>query len=128
MRLPLSLRRGALGPKHLLRRVLYKHVPRELLERPKQGFGVPLSSWLRGDLNSLMRDYLSPERIRKADILDPRMVQRAVKNFVDGGPRNDRVDVQKLWYLLAFEMWRERWMKPVERNREEALDARAVCH
>jgi asparagine synthase (glutamine-hydrolysing) len=41
---------GALGTKHLVRRVLYKHVPRELLERPKQGFGIPLASWLRGEL------------------------------------------------------------------------------
>jgi hypothetical protein len=53
-----------------------------------------------------------------------------VRNFVDGGPANDRVDVQKLWYLIAFEMWRERWMKPVERDThtEGTLDARAVCH
>ena len=127
MRLPLSMRRGALGPKHLLRKVLYKHVPREMLERPKQGFAVPLSSWLRGDLKPLM-DYLSHDRIRQAGILDPGMVTRAVRNFVDGGARNDRVDTQKLWYLIAFEMWRERWMKPVERNVEGALDARAVCH
>jgi asparagine synthase (glutamine-hydrolysing) len=127
LRLPLSMRRGPLGPKHLLRKVLYKHVPREMLERPKQGFAVPLSSWLRGDLKPLL-EYLSPARIRDAGILDHRMVSRAVRNFVDGGERNDRVDTQKLWYLLAFEMWRERWMKPVERTRKETLDARAVCH
>lgn len=127
LRLPLALRRGPLGPKHLLRKVLYKHVPREILERPKQGFGVPLSSWLRGDLKPLL-DYLSHDRIRAAGILDPGMVTRAVRNFIDGGPRNDRVDVQKVWYLLAFEMWRERWMKPVETATEGALDARAVCH
>jgi asparagine synthase (glutamine-hydrolysing) len=127
LRLPLSMRRGPLGPKHLLRKVLYKHVPREMLERPKQGFAVPLSSWLRGDLRPLM-DYLSPARIRQAGILDHRMVTRAVRNFVEGGQRNDRVDTQKLWYLLAFEMWRERWMKPVERTREDALHARVVCH
>lgn len=93
----------------------------------KQGFAVPLSSWLRGDLKPLM-DYLSPSRIRQSGVLDHRMVTRAVKNFVEGGSRNDRVDTQKLWYLLAFEMWRERWMKPVERNRKETLDARAVCN
>jgi hypothetical protein len=55
-------------------------------------------------------------------------VERAVANFRDGGPNNDRLDSQKLWYLLAFEMWRERWMRPSERFHEEAPDARAVRH
>jgi asparagine synthase (glutamine-hydrolysing) len=98
-----------------------------MLERPKQGFAVPLSSWLRGDLRPLM-DYLSPARIRQAGILDHRMVTRAVRNFVEGGQRNDRVDTQKLWYLLAFEMWRSRWDTGYERRTEGAIDARAVHH
>jgi len=109
LRLPLDLRRGALGTKHLLRRVLYRHVPRELLERPKQGFSIPISRWLRGDLAGLVDGYLAPERIRQAGLLDPQTVQRTVSNFRDGGPKRDRLDVQKLWLLLAFEMWREKW-------------------
>src|SRR6185436_9506542 len=52
--LPLPLRRGALGPKHLARRILYKYVPRNLIERPKQGFAVPLARWLRGELAPLV--------------------------------------------------------------------------
>jgi asparagine synthase (glutamine-hydrolysing) len=129
LRLPLAMRRGALGNKHLLRKILYKHVPREILERPKQGFGVPLSSWLRGELAPLVSEYLDPARIRDAGLLDPDAVARAVSNFREGGAANDRVDTQKLWYLLAFEMWREKWMQPVERtNKEGNADARAVCH
>ncbi len=128
LRLPLHLRRGALGPKHLLRKILYKHVPRELLDRPKQGFGVPLSSWMRGELAPLVSEYLSESRIREAGILDPEAVTRAVRNFREGGAANDRVDTQKLWYLLAFEMWREKWMKPAERNHVEPDNARAVCN
>jgi asparagine synthase (glutamine-hydrolysing) len=110
LRLPLSMRRGPLGPKHLLRRVLYRHVPRALLERPKQGFGIPLASWLRGELAPLIHEYLDPARIRQAGLFDPDMVARAVANFREGGPGNDRLDMQKLWYLIAFELWRERWM------------------
>jgi asparagine synthase (glutamine-hydrolysing) len=109
LRLPLELRRGKLGTKHLLRRVLYRHVPRAVLERPKQGFSIPISSWLRGELSGLVDGYLEPGRIRQAGILDPATVQRTVANFRDGGPRRDRLDVQKLWLLLAFEMWREKW-------------------
>jgi asparagine synthase (glutamine-hydrolysing) len=109
--LPLKHRRGPLGPKHLLRKVLYRHVPRELLERPKQGFAVPLARWLRGELSPLVHEYLSPERVKAAGLFDPAMVAQAVRNFREGGPGNDRLDVQKLWYLIAFELWRSRWME-----------------
>jgi asparagine synthase (glutamine-hydrolysing) len=109
LRLPLGLRRGPLGTKHLLRRILYRYVPRAILERPKQGFGVPMSRWLRGELAPLLDAYLAPGRVRDAGILDPALVARTLGNFREGGPRRDRLDVQKVWLLLAFEMWREKW-------------------
>ena len=127
-RLPLELRRGPLGAKHLVRKVLYKHVPREILERPKQGFGIPLASWLRGELAPLIHEYLSPQRIRDQGIFDPALVTRAVRNFREGGPGNDRLDMQKLWYLISFQLWHERWMTRVERRDEGEPHARAVCH
>jgi len=109
LRLPVNMRRGALGTKHLLRRILYRYVPRELLERPKKGFSIPLSRWLRGELAGLVDQHLAPERIRAAGILDAEEVARAVRCFREGGPKRDRNDLQKVWLLLAFEMWRGRW-------------------
>jgi asparagine synthase (glutamine-hydrolysing) len=109
LRVPYELRQGALGTKHLLRRILYRYVPKAVLERPKQGFSMPFSRWLRGDLASLIDNYLDPARVRAAGVLDPEATQRAVRNFRDGGPARDRMDLQKLWLLLAFEMWREKW-------------------
>jgi asparagine synthase (glutamine-hydrolysing) len=103
------LRRGPLGTKHLLRRILYRYVPRTILERPKQGFSIPLARWLRGELSELLDTHLAPERVRAAGILDPAAVERALTCFRVGGPGRDRLDVQKVWLLLAFEMWRERW-------------------
>jgi len=127
LKLPLSMRRGPLGPKHLMRKILYKYVPREILERPKQGFGVPLSRWLRGDLSNLVDEYLAPARIKDGGLFDPDEVAQAVSNFRDGGTANDRLDTQKLWYLLAFEMWRSRWMsRDNKQELEDAPDARAV--
>ncbi len=127
LRLPLAMRRGPLGPKHLLRRVLYRHVPRELLERPKQGFGIPLASWLRGELAPLVHECLAPARIRDAGLFDPQTVARCVANFREGGPANDRLDMQRLWYLIAFELWRERWMETGEaRPTREVPRARAA--
>ncbi|HEX4781315.1 MAG TPA: asparagine synthase (glutamine-hydrolyzing) [Usitatibacter sp.] len=126
MRLPLSMRRGELGTKHLLRRILYRHVPRELIDRPKQGFAIPLGRWLRGELAHLIDDYLDPKRVKDAGIFDPACVRRAVANFREGGPANERLDVQKVWLLLAFEMWRDRWEKGVETHHQGFEDARAV--
>jgi asparagine synthase (glutamine-hydrolysing) len=128
MRVPLEMRRGALGTKHLVRRVLYKHVPRELLERPKQGFGIPLASWLRGELAPLIEEHLSPRHIRDQGLFDPALVTRAVRNFKEGGPGNDRLDMQKLWYLISFQLWHQRWMGGMERHDEGEPHARAVCN
>jgi asparagine synthase (glutamine-hydrolysing) len=128
LRLPLAMRRGALGPKHLVRKVLYKMVPREILERPKQGFGIPLASWLRGELAPLIHEYLAPARVREQGIFDPELVARAVRNFREGGPGNDRLDMQKLWYLISFQLWHQRWMTGLERHDQGTPHARAVCN
>ncbi|HZD52494.1 MAG TPA: asparagine synthase (glutamine-hydrolyzing) [Woeseiaceae bacterium] len=103
--LPPHLRRGHLGPKHLLRSILYRYVPRELVERPKQGFAIPLESWLKTDLRALVNDYLAPDRIRRAGVMDPVLVRRSVDRFFKG----DMTLATPLWLLLAFEMWRENW-------------------
>ena len=126
MRLPLSMRRGELGTKHLVRKILYRHVPRELIDRPKQGFAIPLGKWLRGELAPLLDQYLEPRRVKDAGIFDPDVVRRTVANFREGGPANERLDVQKVWLLLAFEMWRSRWEKGVEIHDPGYQDARAV--
>lgn len=104
-RLPLHLKRGELGSKHILKKILYKHVPRELVDRPKQGFAIPIEKWLRGDLRELVNDYLSPDRIRQAGIFDPTVIEQTTGRFLSG---DDRLTTP-LWFVLAFEMWREEW-------------------
>jgi asparagine synthase (glutamine-hydrolysing) len=104
-RLPSHLRRGALGPKHLLKKILYRHVPRELVDRPKQGFAIPLERWLRQDMRDLVHDYLSDERVHSAGMFDPGVVRRLVRDFYDGNGRS----AEQVWFLLAFELWREKW-------------------
>jgi asparagine synthase (glutamine-hydrolysing) len=104
-RLPSRLRRGALGPKHIVKKILYRYVPRELVDRPKQGFAIPLEQWLRADLQPLVSDYLDADRIRRAGYFDANVVQRSVRAFYDG----DRKVAEQIWFLLAFELWREKW-------------------
>lgn len=106
-RLPLPMRRGVLGPKHLLRKVLYKHIPREMVDRPKMGFGIPLLEWLRGDLGYLLDEYLDPHVIKNQGILCPAVVEKTVRAF----KTNDAEVTNKIWSLLAFQMWHQAWMQ-----------------
>jgi asparagine synthase (glutamine-hydrolysing) len=103
--LPAHLKRGVLGPKHILKSILYRYVPRTLLDRRKQGFAVPLDRWLRNELRELVMDYLSDSRIRSQGLLDWRVVSQVVEDFYSGSRRLK----SRLWFLLAFEMWRESW-------------------
>jgi asparagine synthase (glutamine-hydrolysing) len=104
-RLPLHMRRGALGPKHLLRKVLYKHVPADIVNRPKMGFAVPIDTWLRGDLSHLVDEYLDPASIKRQNILNSDLVAKSVRAF----KARDEHATNRVWSLVAFQMWRERW-------------------
>jgi asparagine synthase (glutamine-hydrolysing) len=105
--LPYQMRRGSLGPKHLLRKVLYRHVPRDLIERPKMGFAAPIGRWLTGQLKPLVDQYLDRRRIEQQGVLDPSTVETVLRRFEAGDPYS----VQRVWLLLAFQLWHARWME-----------------
>jgi asparagine synthase (glutamine-hydrolysing) len=105
---PLRFRMGSLGTKHLLRSVLYDLVPRHLIDRPKQGFGIPLASWMRtGRLNAYVRDLLSRDSLWGSGLVDPVALKRAVDGFLSGA----RVDPHRIWLFVAFEFWRRKWLQ-----------------
>jgi asparagine synthase (glutamine-hydrolysing) len=91
--------------KWMLRQVLYRHVPRALLERPKMGFSIPLGEWLRGPLREWAEDLLSEQRLREAGLLDPGVARRYWQEHLDGR-RNWQYP---LWNVLMLEAWRQRW-------------------
>lgn len=91
--------------KWLLRQVLYRHVPRGLVERPKMGFGIPLSDWLRGPLRHWAEALLSEDRLKQTEYLDHSLVRRYWQEHLSGH-RNWQY---LLWNVLMFEAWRERW-------------------
>ena len=104
-RIPLAMKiRGGQG-KWLLRQVLYRHVPRELVERPKMGFGVPIDSWLRGPLRAWAEDLLDTTRLKREGWFDPAPVRRAWEEHLSG-TRNWQ---HRLWAILMFQAWQARW-------------------
>jgi len=92
--------RGGVG-KRLLRNVLARHVPRELFERPKAGFGVPIRDWLRGPLRDWAGDLLAPARLKRTGHFDVATVEALWHEHL-GGSRNHH---HQLWAILMFEAW-----------------------
>jgi asparagine synthase (glutamine-hydrolysing) len=104
-RLPMEHKVHGGRTKHLLRKILYRHVPREQIDRPKMGFGIPVNRWLRNELRPLLAEFLNEERVRREGFLRPEGVARVVREHLSG-----RRDHQyRLWALLAFAMWVERY-------------------
>ena len=107
-RVPLSMKiRGGQG-KWLLRQLLYKFVPRELIERPKTGFDVPIGEWLRGPLRDWAESLLSENRLEGEGFFDPTLIRQKWNQHLSG--RRDWQ--QPLWNVLMFQAWLERESLP----------------
>jgi len=105
-RLPLKWKARGNKTKLLLRRLLQRYLPRELFERPKRGFAVPLGDWFRGELAPVLERYLGEQRLAEDDILKPEGVRRLVAEHRSG----KRDHYHRLWILLFLQMWRERYV------------------
>ncbi len=92
---------GDSGMKVALRRLLDRHVPRSLVERPKTGFGIPIDDWLRGPLREWASDLLAPARVKREGVLDPGLVNDCWQRHLSG-----RQNLQQhLWPILMFQQW-----------------------
>ncbi len=103
--LPLEHRVGAGEGKRVLRRVLDRHVPRQLVERPKMGFAIPLHAWLRGPLREWAEELLAEPALAEGGYLQPAPIRELWRQHL-GGRRNWQ---NRLWDVLMFQAWRREY-------------------
>lgn len=103
-RIPLSLKIRDGKGKWILRELLARRLPRELFERPKAGFAVPVGEWIKGPLRPWAEALLEPGRMRSEGYFDPAIVQRRWKEHVSG----KRNSTAAIWAILMFQAWLDR--------------------
>lgn len=105
--LPISIKQKDGQLKQLLKEVAHKYVPKEILDRPKQGFDIPIMKWIRKDMNWLIEDHLNPIRIKSQGIFNVKTIENIVSRF--NQEENSFYD-KLVWQLLIFQMWYQKWM------------------
>ncbi|MCP9783291.1 asparagine synthase (glutamine-hydrolyzing) [Cyanobium sp. WKJ7-Wakatipu] len=104
-RLPMAMKIRGNTSKWALRQILYKYVPKELIERPKAGFAIPIGQWLRGPLRPWASELLHPDRLRQEGYLRPEPISQLWQQHLSG--RYDHTT--KLWTVLMWQAWLEQW-------------------
>ncbi len=87
----------------MLRHILYRHVPKRLVDRPKTGFGVPLEKWLRGPLCEWASDLLAPSMLQRQGVFKPAVIDRYWREHLSGS----RSWHYQLWDILMLTAWME---------------------
>jgi asparagine synthase (glutamine-hydrolysing) len=92
--------------KYILKEIVHDYIPKEMMDRPKMGFAIPIAHWLQNDLRELVEEHISEKNIREQGLFKWEFVAKLKTDFFGGKKEFD----VKLWYLLMFQMWYGKWM------------------
>ena len=104
-RVPFNIKFKDNSPKYILKKIVHKYVPQELLNRPKKGFSIPKQEWLKGDLKEFVKGTLNYSNL--ASNLSQKHVLEVVDKFYKGYPINE----EKVWSLFMYQLWYNKWMR-----------------
>jgi len=93
--------------KWLLKEIVHRHIPKELMERPKRPFIAPLMVWFRKDLQEQLKYYLSEKSLSATGVFDPSPIIKLRDDYLAG----KKVNYQKLWQVLIFQLWYNQWVE-----------------
>jgi len=101
LRLPEAVGANRMEGKLALKALARKHLPASVIDRPKQGFGIPIDGWFRGELEVMARDLLLSKSARERDLFQPEGVERLISDHAAGRESHG----SRLWALLCLELW-----------------------
>jgi asparagine synthase (glutamine-hydrolysing) len=104
--LPTRFKLQAGYQKQILKDIVHEYVPKEMMDRPKTGFSIPINKWLKSDLSFLLEEHLSRAAIAKSGLFNIDYVISIVERFKKGNLHH----VAFIWKMLVFQMWYKRWM------------------
>jgi asparagine synthase (glutamine-hydrolysing) len=103
--LPSSYKYSEGKTKIILKNIVHKYIPQQIMERPKMGFVVPIMGWFRNELKDLILQNLDESLLKKDDIFNFKEVTAIRDRYLNGHSEN----VQKVWHILLFQMWKRKW-------------------
>ncbi|MCE2846996.1 MAG: asparagine synthase (glutamine-hydrolyzing) [Sphingobacteriales bacterium] len=106
MRLPVEFKLKDGVSKRILKDIVHTRVPRELMERPKMGFGVPVKHWMAADLKGLLLDVMGDQALKRQDLVDPKLVRQLREDYLGGRLQ----DFERLWFVFTLLQWNSAWM------------------
>lgn len=101
--LPAEMKIRGSVTKWILRQVLYRYIPKNLIDRPKMGFAIPIGKWLKGPLRPWAEEFMSEKRLKNSEILDVKSVRHMWQEHLQGHGNYQH----QLWSILMFEAWKE---------------------
>jgi asparagine synthase (glutamine-hydrolysing) len=107
MRLPAEFKLKDGVSKRILKDIVHTRVPRELMERPKMGFGVPVKHWMSTDLKGLLLDVMGDHALSRQDLLDPKLVRQLREDYLGGRLQ----DFERIWFVFTLLQWNSTWME-----------------
>ncbi len=105
--LPYEYKLKGFKGKHLLKETMRGKLPEDIIDRPKKGFGIPVSLWLKNELKDLCHDLLSKEAIESQGLFDYNYVEKLKQNHLKGRQNNRK----ELWNLMVFQLWTRNFLK-----------------
>jgi asparagine synthase (glutamine-hydrolysing) len=105
--LPLQYKLKGSKGKYILKKAVEPLLPKNILNRPKKGFGVPIAEWLKGRLNPMMHDLLDSNRLKNQGLFNEKFVQKLIKEHETNAASHHK----QLWTLLVFQLWFDNFMK-----------------
>lgn len=105
--IPLEYKLKGNKGKYILKKAVEPFLPKNILHRPKKGFGIPIAEWLKGRLNPLMHEMLDAKRLKEQGLFDANFVQKLIKEHETNAASHHK----QLWTLLVFQLWYDNFLK-----------------